>query len=67
MLFSASSILLFAAGVAAKTIYAGVNESGGEFGVFGANGTGLPGTYGVDYKFIDTATVDIFVSQSKVR
>jgi len=40
------SLLSFAT---AKIYYAGVNESGGEFGVYsstGTNGTGLPGRFG---------------------
>ena len=39
-----------------KILYAGVNESGGEF----ASGT-LPGTFGVDYQFIDVDHVDYFI------
>jgi hypothetical protein len=30
-------------------------------------GTGLPGRFGVDYAFINTATIDIYVDQNKVR
>lgn len=59
-------VSLLSALTSAKIWYAGVNESGGEFGVYSANainGTGLPGRYGIDYQFIDQSTVDIFVSQ----
>ncbi|KAF7325035.1 Endoglucanase 1 [Mycena kentingensis (nom. inval.)] len=51
----------------AKLLYVGVNESGGEFGVFGTKGQGLPGTFGVDYAFINKSTVDIFVDQEKIN
>ncbi|KAF7304424.1 Endoglucanase 1 [Mycena chlorophos] len=51
----------------AKLLYVGVNESGGEFGVFGTPGTGLPGTFGVNYAFINESTVDIFVDQEKIN
>ncbi|QRV82648.1 Cellulase (glycosyl hydrolase family 5 protein) [Ceratobasidium sp. AG-Ba] len=67
MLFGLS---LFAAGAAAKILYAGVNESGGEFGVWSNTatpGTGLPGRFGVDYAFINKTTVDIFVKNDKVN
>jgi len=68
MLFSrlTSAILPLISLTAAKIFYAGVNESGGEFGVYSAtatNGTGLPGRFGVDYQFINQSTIDIFVSQ----
>jgi len=50
-------------------LYAGVNESGGEFGVFKLNGIieGLPGEFGVNYAFINESTVDIFVDQEKIN
>jgi len=50
---SSLALLGFAASAAAKIFYAGVAESGGEFGVYSAtktNGTGLPGRFGVDCK-----------------
>jgi hypothetical protein len=50
------SLSFLAAGAAAKILYAGVNESGGEFGVWSNTatpGTGLPGRFGVDYAFIN--------------
>ncbi|GLB43213.1 putative cellulase (glycosyl hydrolase family 5) [Lyophyllum shimeji] len=56
--------------VRAKILYAGVNESGGEFGVFApidTPGFGLPGRFGVDYAFINKSTVDIFVDQEKIN
>ena len=62
-----SSILL-AAGALAKIKYAGVAESGGEFGVYSATatpGTGLPGTFGVDYAFINKSSIDVWVAQNK--
>ncbi|KAF8587014.1 glycoside hydrolase family 5 protein [Ramaria rubella] len=46
----------------ATILYAGVNESGGEF----ASGT-LPGRFGVDYAFINKSTIDIFVDQEKIN
>ncbi|KAJ7241444.1 endoglucanase 1 [Mycena rebaudengoi] len=61
---------VFLATTWAKILYAGVNESGGEFGVFsstGTPGTGLPGRFGVDYAFINKSTVDIFVDQEKIN
>ncbi|KAF7303586.1 Endoglucanase 1 [Mycena indigotica] len=51
----------------AKLLYVGVNESGGEFGVFGSKGQGLPGRFNVDYAFINKDTVDIFVDQEKIN
>jgi hypothetical protein len=57
--------------VASATIYyAGVAQSGGEFGVWSATstkGTGLPGRFGVDYQFISTAGVDTMTDQNKVN
>ncbi|PFH48300.1 glycoside hydrolase family 5 protein [Amanita thiersii Skay4041] len=64
-----STCLLLAQQLYAKIIYAGVNESGGEFGVFspGNPGTGLPGRFGIDYAFINKSTIDIFVDQEKIN
>ncbi|KAF8879134.1 endoglucanase 1 [Infundibulicybe gibba] len=65
-----SSLILLAASAGSKIIYAGVNESGGEFGVFASvdtPGFGLPGRFGVDYAFINKSTVDIFVDQEKIN
>ena len=67
---SLKSTLLFAAAAAAKIFYAGVDESGGEFGVYSptaTNGTGLPGRFGVDYAFLNASTVNIWVNQNKVN
>lgn len=55
---------------AATIYYAGVAESGGEFGVYSATatvGTGLPGRFGVDYEFINKSAVDIYVDQNKIN
>ncbi|WVF66159.1 hypothetical protein IAT40_000899 [Kwoniella sp. CBS 6097] len=57
-------LAVFAKSGLSKIIYAGVNESGGEFGVYSNNatkGTGLPGQFGVDYAFINKTTVAQFV------
>ncbi|KAG6811231.1 hypothetical protein H0H92_008448 [Tricholoma furcatifolium] len=67
-----TNLLLLAAACTAqaKILYAGVNESGGEFGVYSSvdtPGYGLPGTFGVDYAFINKSTVDIFVDDEKIN
>ncbi|KAF9479868.1 endoglucanase 1 [Pholiota conissans] len=69
ILTSLATLLSFATAVFAKIIYAGVNESGGEFGVFapGQVGFGLPGRFGQDFAFINKSTIDIFVDQEKVN
>ncbi|CAE6470491.1 unnamed protein product [Rhizoctonia solani] len=64
------SLPFLALGAAAKILYAGVNESGGEFGVWSNDatpGTGLPGRFGVDYAFINKSTIDIFVKNDKIN
>jgi endoglucanase len=64
------SPLALAACTSAKIWYAGVDESGGEFGVYSANatkGTGLPGTFGVDYAFLNKTTADIWVDQNHIN
>jgi endoglucanase len=68
MLFKgiATAAGLLATSVQATIYYAGVAESGGEFGVYGTVGTGLPGRFGVDYSFINTAGIDVYVDQNKV-
>lgn len=58
--------LSLVSGAHATIYYAGVSESSGEFGVFGTKGQGLPGTFGVDYAFINESAVDIHVDQNKV-
>ena len=63
-------LLALASGVAGTIFYAGVSESGGEFGVYSATktkGTGLPGAFGVDYKFIDETTVNTYVTQNGIN
>ncbi|MCJ1286151.1 hypothetical protein MMC26_005496 [Xylographa opegraphella] len=70
MFSSIPSLLLLAAGATARIYYAGVAESGGEFGVYSPTatpGTGLPGRFGVDYAFINKSTVDVFVDQDKIN
>lgn len=64
------SVASLAALVATKILYAGVNESGGEFGVFSNNATlgfGLPGRFNQDFAFINKSTVDIFVRDDKIN
>ncbi|KAL0576560.1 hypothetical protein V5O48_005424 [Marasmius crinis-equi] len=56
------SSLALAGAVYGKIIYAGINESGGEFGA-----QNIPGTLGVDYSFINKATVDVFVDQEQIN
>jgi len=70
MLSSLFSSLALAATASAAIFYAGVAESGGEFGVFSPTatvGTGLPGRFGVDYAFINESTVDIFVDENGIN
>lgn len=70
MHFSTASLAYLLSGASATIYYAGVAESGGEFGVWSATatpGTGLPGTFGVDYSFINEAAVDVHVDQNKVN
>ncbi|CAJ2507179.1 Uu.00g083650.m01.CDS01 [Anthostomella pinea] len=57
-------------GASATIYYAGVAESGGEFGVYSSTATpgfGLPGTFGVDYQFINQAGVDVHVDQNHLN
>ncbi|KAN0101437.1 glycoside hydrolase family 5 protein [Hyaloscypha variabilis] len=65
------TVLTLLAAQASSTIYyAGVAESGGEFGVYSATsvvGTGLPGRLGVDYQFISEPAIDIYVDQNKIN
>ncbi|TDL20786.1 endoglucanase 1 [Rickenella mellea] len=68
-LFAITSVLA-ASAAWAKILYAGVNESGGEFSVWSNTktvGTGLPGRFGTDYAFINKSTVDIFVDNEKAN
>ena len=62
--------LLLAASASAKIYYAGVAEAGGEFGVYSSTatpGTGLPGTFGVDYAFLNASTVNIWINENKIN
>ncbi|KAK0666424.1 endoglucanase 1 [Cercophora samala] len=56
---------------ASATIYfAGVAQSGGEFGAWSptqTRGTGLPGRFGVDYAFISNSGVDTMIDTHKVN
>ncbi|ERS98715.1 endoglucanase 1 [Sporothrix schenckii ATCC 58251] len=69
--FAVLSALGTLTGQAAATIYyAGVAESGGEFGVWSAAstpGAGLPGRFGVDYQFISKSAVDTHIDRNKVN
>lgn len=59
MLTHLTCAALFVSSVVGKILYAGVAESGGEFGVFSSSatpGTGLPGRFDVDYAFINEAS-----------
>jgi endoglucanase len=67
VLKSAIAVVAIAGYVGATILYAGVNESGGEFGVFGTPGTGLPGEFGVTYDFITESTVDTFVGTNQIN
>ncbi|KAI1173466.1 glycoside hydrolase family 5 protein [Nemania sp. FL0916] len=55
------------ASASATIYYAGVAESGGEFGAYGTPGTGLPGTFGKEYQFISEAGVDTHVDQNHLN
>ena len=69
-MISAFSLTLPLVAVAsAKIFYADVTEISGEFGVWSSTatpGTGLPGTFGVDYAFINKSAIDIYVDQNGV-
>jgi len=65
-----TALALLAANAAAKIWYASVSGSGGEFGAYSSTatpGTGPPGTFGVNYAFINKSAIDIYVDQDKVR
>lgn len=69
MHFSLPSLALLASSASATIYYAGVAESGGEFGVYSSTatkGTGLPGRFGVDYAFLNASTVPIWTKQNHV-
>lgn len=60
MLTHLTCATLFVSSVVGKILYAGVAESGGEFGVFSSSatpGTGLPGRFDVDYAFLNEASL----------
>ncbi|EPE05383.1 endoglucanase 1 [Ophiostoma piceae UAMH 11346] len=70
MKLSLLSLALTLSPAAATIYYAGVAESGGEFGVWSATstpGTGLPGRFGVDYQFISEPAIDVHVDNNKVN
>ena len=63
-------LLALAGGALGTIYYAGVSESGGEFGVYSATktkGTGLPGRFGGDYQFITESTVNTYVTQNGIN
>ncbi|KAI3317781.1 glycoside hydrolase family 5 protein [Xylariaceae sp. AK1471] len=62
-----SLLASFVAGASATIYYAGVAESGGEFGAYGTKGTGIPGVFGKDYQFIDQAGVDVHVDKNHIN
>lgn len=67
---STAALLSLAASAKATIFYAGVAESGGEFGVYSptaTKGTGLPGTFGVDYAFLNQTTADIWVDKNHIN
>lgn len=67
---SVASVLALAASSSATIYYAGVAESGGEFGAYSStavNGTGLPGTFNKDYAFLNTATLDTWITQNGIN
>ncbi|KAH7124172.1 glycoside hydrolase superfamily [Dendryphion nanum] len=55
---------------AATILYAGVAESGGEFGVWSQTAdptTGLPGIFGKEYAFISKPGVDVYIDKNKIN
>ncbi len=70
MKFSISALLHLAPLASATIFYAGVAESGGEFGVWSPDatpGTGLPGAFGVDYAFISKEAIDVHVDENHLN
>ncbi|KAH8725605.1 hypothetical protein GQ44DRAFT_563260, partial [Phaeosphaeriaceae sp. PMI808] len=56
-LLSAGAVTVLAVGqAAAEILYAGVNSAGGEFAQ-----QNLPGTFGIDYQFINETAIDFFL------
>lgn len=63
---SITLILSAALQASAAIFYAGVAESGGEFGLYidsNGNSLGLPGRFNADYAFANPDTVDVFVDE----
>lgn len=63
---SITLVLSAALQASAAIFYAGVAESGGEFGLYidsNGNSLGLPGRFNADYAFADPDTVDVFVDE----
>ncbi|KAK6495057.1 hypothetical protein TWF481_003084 [Arthrobotrys musiformis] len=69
MKFSLITLATLAAPAFAKVYYAGVAESGGEFGVWNDNGVGrgLPGRFGSDYAFVNKTAIDVMVKDDKIN
>lgn len=62
-------IALLAGHAAARIRYVGINESGGDFGAYSSGavkGTGLPGTFGVDYVFLNQSTLPTWLGDNHV-
>jgi endoglucanase len=63
-------LLSSALGASAAIFYAGVAESGGEFGLYidgSGESRGLPGRFGSDYAFANPETVDTFVDEHEIN
>jgi endoglucanase len=63
---SITLVLSAAFQASAAIFYAGVAESGGEFGLYidsNGNSLGLPGRFNADYAFANPDTVDVFVDE----
>ncbi|KAF3096256.1 hypothetical protein TWF706_007713 [Orbilia oligospora] len=69
MKFSLIPLAALATSTLAKVFYAGVAESGGEFGVWTDNGVGrgLPGRFGSDYAFINKTAIDVMIKDDKIN
>ncbi|KAH7093408.1 glycoside hydrolase superfamily [Paraphoma chrysanthemicola] len=64
------ALLFLVLEAAATILYAGVAESGGEFGTWSPTAdpnAGLPGVFGKDYAFIDKAGVDVYVDKNRIN
>ncbi|KAH7303555.1 endoglucanase 1 [Stachybotrys elegans] len=63
-------LLSCALGASATIFYAGVAESGGEFGLWidgSGQSIGLPGRFGSEYAFANPETVDILVDEHEIN